>query len=186
MADRSASRTRDPALLLERVMEHVRLENSHDLDAVMATFGADGFYDDAPWGEHHEGLAGVRSYYEALFRAAPDSQLEVESARVADDAVILEVRLRGTHLGAWRGLPATGNAIDLPICGIFTFDEEGRIAGERIYYDRATVLRQLGVFFEPDTRRAKVLTPLAHPVTMLRALRRAVLGRGASTYVGPR
>jgi len=169
----------DAALRLERVMEHVRLENAHDLEGVMATFGGDGCYDDAPWGEHHAGLGAVRSYYADLFRAAPDLHLDVESARVAEDAVLLEVRLRGTHQGNWRGLPATGRSIDLPICAIFTFDAQHRLAGERIYYDRATVLRQLGVFFEPDSVRAKVLTPLTHPVTMLQALQRAVRGRRA-------
>ena len=164
------------ALRLERVMEHVRLENAHDLEGVVRTFGGDGFYDDAPWNEHHAGLDAVRAYYSRLYRAAPDLHLDVESARVADDAVILEVRLRGTHQGTWRELPPTGRSIDLPICGIFTFDAQHRLAGERIYYDRATVLGQLGVFFEPDSVRAKVLTPLTHPMTMLHAALRAVRG----------
>jgi steroid delta-isomerase-like uncharacterized protein len=159
---------------LEAVAEHVRLENAHDLDALMATFGASGFYDDAPWDEHHDGLAAVRAYYESLFRAAPDLHIDIVASHAAGDAVVLEVRLSGTHLGTWRGLPATGRRLDLPICGIFTFDEQDRIAGERIYYDRATVLSQLGVFFEPDTFRGKVVTTLTHPMTMLGAARRAI------------
>jgi steroid delta-isomerase-like uncharacterized protein len=158
---------------LEAVAEHVRRENAHDLDALMATFGASGFYDDAPWNEHHDGLAAVRAYYEALFRAAPDLHIDVVATHAAGEAVVLEVRLRGTHLGTWRGLPATGRRLDVPICGIFTFDEQDRLAGERIYYDRATVLTQLGVFFEPDTFRGKVVTTLTHPITMLGAARRA-------------
>jgi hypothetical protein len=122
----------------------------------------------------------VSSYYANLFRAAPDFRLDVESARTADDAVVLEVRLRGTHRGTWRELPATGRSIDLPICAIFTFDAQHRLAGERIiYYYRATVLRQLGVFFEPDSVRGKVLASLTHPVTMLQALRWAVRHRRA-------
>ena len=32
------------------VDEHIRCENRHDLDAVMATFGMDARYDDEPWG----------------------------------------------------------------------------------------------------------------------------------------
>ena len=34
------------------------------------------------------------------------------------------------------------------VCGVYTFDEEDRLAGEKIYYDRATVLRQFGVFHD--------------------------------------
>src|SRR5439155_27087387 len=41
---------------LRQVEEHVRFENAHDLDGLMSTFGANGFYDDAPWSERHEGL----------------------------------------------------------------------------------------------------------------------------------
>ena len=44
--------------------------------------------------------------------------------------------------------------------------------GERIYYDRASVLRQLGLFREPTTPAGKFLTPLAHPITIARALLR--------------
>ncbi len=32
------------------VDEHIRCENRHDLDAMMATFGMDARYDDEPWG----------------------------------------------------------------------------------------------------------------------------------------
>ncbi len=122
----------------------------------------------------------MRAYYASLLRAAPDFQIEVLSSRAAEDAVVLEVRLTGTHLGSWRGLPATGRRIDIPICAIFTFDAGDRLAGERIYYDRATVLRQLGVFFEPDTLLGKLVTPLMHPVTMLRALGRVAVRRQSS------
>ena len=75
----------------------------------------------------------------------------------------------GTHLGAWRGLPATGRRVDFPLCGVYTFDADDRLAGERIYYDRATVLRQLGVFREPSTVFGRVMTALTHPLTIARA-----------------
>jgi steroid delta-isomerase-like uncharacterized protein len=151
------------------VLEHVRRENAHDLAAVMATFGGEATYEDGPWGERHAGHEAVHAYYAALFHAAPDLHLDVLEVHDGGAAVVLEVRVTGTHLGAWRGLPATGRRLDFPLCGVFTFDAADGIAGERIYYDRATVLRQLGVFFEPTTVRGKVLTPLTHPVTMLRA-----------------
>ena len=34
---------------LQLVDEHVRLENQHDLDGIMTTFGAAPRYDDEPW-----------------------------------------------------------------------------------------------------------------------------------------
>ena len=82
----------------------------------------------------------------------------------------MEVIIRGTHLGAWKGLPATGRRVEVPLCGIYTFDAEDRLAGERIYYDRATVLRQLGVFHEPASGVGRICILATHPLTIARAL----------------
>ncbi len=35
------------------VEQHIRLENEHDLDGVLGTFGDTARYDDEPWGEHY-------------------------------------------------------------------------------------------------------------------------------------
>jgi steroid delta-isomerase-like uncharacterized protein len=155
---------------LQQVEEHVRLENAHDLDGLMSTFGASGFYDDEPWSEHHEGLDAVRGYYGDLLRAAPDFQIDVRHRHATEDAVVLEVRLSGTHSGAWRGLPGTGRRFDFPLCAVFTFDDRDRLAGERIYYDRATVLRQMGVLSEPTSLKGRIGTFLLHPVNVLCAI----------------
>ena len=157
------------ALRVAVVEEHVRSENRHDLEAVMATFGASARYDDEPWADHRDGLDGVRSYYTELMRALPDLVVDVLRRHVSEDGIVLEVAIRGTHLGAWRGLPATGRRVDFPLCGVYTFDADDRLAGERIYYDRATVLRQLGVFREPSTAFGRVMTALTHPLTIARA-----------------
>ena len=162
---------------LKIVDEHVRLENQHDLDGIMATFGGTAHYDDEPWGEHYEGRDGVRAYYTALLSAMPDLHLAVHRCHTSDDAVILEAVISGQHLGAWRGLPPTGRWVEFPLCGIFVFDAADRLAGERIYYDRATVLRQLGVFHEPDHILGRVTTVLMHPLTMARALSRQIRKR---------
>jgi steroid delta-isomerase-like uncharacterized protein len=133
------------------VEQHIRLENEHDLEGVLRTFGDAARYDDEAWGEHYKGGNGVRLFYEQLMKALPDLEIEVQRRHVTDDAVLVEVMIRGTHLGEWRGLPATGRRVEVPLCGVYTFDSEDRLAGEKIYYDRATVLRQLGVFHEPQS-----------------------------------
>jgi hypothetical protein len=57
---------------LQIVEEHVRLENRHDLDGVMMTFGTAARYEDEPNGEHQFGATEVRRYYSGLFSAMPD------------------------------------------------------------------------------------------------------------------
>jgi steroid delta-isomerase-like uncharacterized protein len=154
------------------VEEHVRMENAHDLDGIMGTFGAEARYDDEPWNEHHLGRDQVRRYYQSLLEAAPDLGIDVQKRHVTEEAVVLEVIISGTQRGPWRGLPATGRRLEFPLCGVFSFGADGKLAGERIYYDRASVLRQLGLFREPTTLAGKILTPLAHPITIARALLR--------------
>jgi hypothetical protein len=84
--------------------------------------------------------------------------------------IVLECVISGTHLGAWRGLPPTGRRLEFPLCAVYTFDDRERLAGERIYYDRAMVLRQLGVLHEPDTLAGRLATAITHPVTLGKAV----------------
>lgn len=156
------------AVRLALVREHVAYENSHDLDGIMGTFGDGAQYHDEPAGEHHDGRHAVQTYYGTLLQSVPDLFVDVQREHVTEDGIVLEVVIRGTHCGTWRGLPATNRTIAIPLCGVFTFDENNRLSAERIYYDRATVLRQLGVFHEPETPLGKALTALSHPVTMAR------------------
>ena len=70
MTDMSLLETEREQARTAVVDEHIRCENRHDLDAMMATFGMDARYDD------------------------------------------------GTHLGAWRGLPATGRLLVAAIVAV--------------------------------------------------------------------
>jgi steroid delta-isomerase-like uncharacterized protein len=159
------------------VERHIRLENEHDLEGVLRTFGDTARYDDEPWAEHYQGRNGVRLFYEQLMKALPDLAIEVQHRHVADDAVLVEVIIRGTHLGGWRGLPATGRRVQFPLCGVYTFDRDDCLAGEKIYYDRGMVLRQLGVFHEPQSVVGQLCILLTHPVTIARAFARKLLRR---------
>jgi steroid delta-isomerase-like uncharacterized protein len=157
------------------VERHIRLENEHDLEGVLRTFGDTARYDDEAWGEHYEGGTGVRRFYEQLMKALPDLEIDVQHRHVTVEAILVEVVIRGTHLGGWRGLPPTGRRVEFPLCGVYTFDAEDRLAGEKIYYDRGTVLRQLGVFHEPQSVLGQISTLVTHPATVARALARKLL-----------
>ena len=175
MASRTIPKDR-AAARIATVEEHVRLENAHDLEGVLGTFGDSARYDDEPWGEHFEGRDGVRRFYSELMKALPDLKIETLRRHVADDAIVLEVMIHGTQLGAWRGLPATGRRIEFRLCGVYTFDANERLAGEKIYYDRGTVLGQLGVFHEPRTVLGRLSIAATHPVTLTKAVVRKIVG----------
>jgi steroid delta-isomerase-like uncharacterized protein len=162
---------------LRQVDQHVALENLHDLDAVMETFGSQAAYDDEPWDEHFRDPGGVRAHYERLLSAVPDLHIEPIRRHVTDDVVVLECMITGTHEGLWHGLPATGRRISIPVCAVYTFDDDAALAGERIYYDVVTVLQQLGVFHPLESARGRITTALMHPLTMLRVATRMARGR---------
>jgi steroid delta-isomerase-like uncharacterized protein len=162
------------AVRLAAVREHVGFENRHDLDGIMRTFGAAANYDDLSWSERHVGHEQVREFYDDLLRALPDMRIEILREHPSHDTVILEVVIHGRHLGPWRGLAATGRTLEFPLCAIFAFDEQDRLAGEKIYYDRATVLRQLGLFHEPQQWGGRLTAAIMHPLTMLRIAGRKV------------
>ncbi len=176
MASASAPKDRGSARIAI-VEQHIRFENEHDLEGVLRTFGDAARYDDEPWDEHYEGRDGVRMFYQQMMKALPDLEIEVQRRHVTDDAILVEVIIRGTHRGAWRGLPATGRRVEFPLCGVYTFDADHRLAGEKIYYDRGTVLRQLGVFHEPQSMLGRICILATHPMTIARAFARKLLRR---------
>ena len=122
------------------------LENQHNLEGIMGTFGATAHYDDEPWDAHYTGRDEVRTFYEGMLQALPGLHLDVQRRHASDTVVVLEVIIRGRHLASWRGLPATGCQIEFPLCGIFTFDDEDRLAGEKSTTTGLRCFDSLGCF----------------------------------------
>lgn len=142
--------TIDQALRARReavVREHVEAENRHDIEATVATFDRPR-YEVMPLGEPNDGAAAVRELLQGMMDGFPDFNAKVLRTHHADDAVICEVRMTGTHDGPWAGIPATGNRMDVPMACIFDFEED-RLVCEKLYFDLATMLRQLGALPEP-------------------------------------
>ena len=60
-----------------------------------------------------------------------------------DGHAVAETRWRGYHSGQFLAIDATGREIDVPVAIFVTFGEDDLMAGERFYYDLATIRRQL-------------------------------------------
>jgi steroid delta-isomerase-like uncharacterized protein len=125
------------------VREHMESENRHEFDVTMATFGHPR-YEIVPTGDVYDGEAEVARYFEESRRAFPDQRNELIKMHHADDSVIVEFDLLGTHLGELRGIPPTGKSFTCRTLAIFEFEGEG-IVCERVYFDTVTILAQLGL-----------------------------------------
>jgi steroid delta-isomerase-like uncharacterized protein len=156
------------------VREHMESENRHEFEVTLGTFHHPR-YEIIATGEVHDGSDEVMRYFEETRTAFPDQRNELIALHHADDAVIAEANLLGTHLGSFRGLPPTGRAFTCRILAIFEFESEGDgIVCERVYFDTATIQRQLGIAHDPLTLKGRLATVLNHPVTIAGAfLRRA-------------
>jgi steroid delta-isomerase-like uncharacterized protein len=170
MADLDATAT--AGSLRERreavVREHMQSENVHDFDTTIGTFSHPR-YEIIATGEVYDGEAEVRRYFAETRAAFPDQRNEVIALHHADEAVIAEFHLLGTHLGPLRGLPPTGRAFRCRMTALFVFEGE-RIVCERVYFDQLTIMRQLGLAHDPASVAGRASLLATHPLTIAGAL----------------
>src|SRR3954451_4267158 len=157
------------------VREHMESENRHEFDVTMGTFEHPR-YEIVATGDVYDGPEEVARYFADTRAAFPDQRNELIALHHADDAVIAEVDLLGTHLGSFRGLPPTRRKFTCRMVALLLFDGDARVC-ERVYFDSATILRQLGIAHDPLTLTGRVATVLNHPLTVGRALVRQVVSR---------
>ena len=157
------------------VREHMESENRHEFDVTLGTFDHPR-YELIGTGDVYDGPEEVMAYFDETRTAFPDQRNELLGLHHAEDAVIVEAMLYGTHDGPFRGLPATGRKFEMRFCAVFVFEED-RLVCERVYFDPGTILRQLGIAHDPLTTTGRIATVVNHPVTIGRALLRRVAGR---------
>jgi steroid delta-isomerase-like uncharacterized protein len=126
------------------VAEHMRAEMAGDLDATLATFTGVPEYDIVTIPVLHRGDGEVRGLLANLLAAFPDLGLHANILRHADDAVVIEGLMTGTHRGPYAGFEPTGRTMELRAAIFFTFDGPDLLR-ETVYYDELTLLGQLGV-----------------------------------------
>ena len=146
------------------VQAHMDSEGRGDFEATIAT------------GEEHDGAAELRHFYAETSTAFPDFRFENADFHHCVDAVITEVDFVGTHLGAWRGLPATGRKVRYRMCNIFVFDGD-KLVCERLHFDLHTVLMQVGIARDPTTMLGQLTTFANHPVHVSAAFLRSLRSR---------
>jgi steroid delta-isomerase-like uncharacterized protein len=125
------------------VREHMDSENRQEFDVTLRTF-AHPRYELVPTGQVFDGEEEVRQYYAASRAAFPDQRNEIVAIHHADEAIVVEFDLLGTHRGPFLGIAPTGRAFKCRMVALFVFEGD-RIVCERVYFDSATMLRQLGI-----------------------------------------
>jgi carboxymethylenebutenolidase len=121
-----------------------------DIDATMATMGAAPHVTHVPTLAGGNGRDGVRHFYETWFinHWPDDLAIDHVSRTVGDERVIDEVILSFTHdcdvPAVLPGIAPTGRKVVIPFVVVVGF-EGGKVHFERIYWDQASVLAQVGL-----------------------------------------
>lgn len=127
--------------------EHLEAEIRYDIEGIMHTYEQDASV--IINGHVFRGPESIRKFHERLGfnQNGGFSNLRVAERHryVHAEAIIIEQTLSGIHTGAWQGIAVTGRSFEVPVCTVYTFGKENKLAGESVYFDSLILLRQLGV-----------------------------------------
>ncbi|SRR6266700_1498203 len=115
------------------------------------------------------GPAEIRGFFDEIFRAFPDFELEVLRIVADDRAAAVQWRARGTFTGApFQGIQATGRRVEIPGADVMEI-EDGRIRHNTIYYDGASFARAVGLLPRRDSAVDRGMLSSFNAVTRLRS-----------------
>ena len=120
------------------------------IDATMETMSPEPFVNHVPLMTGGVGREAVRHFYSHYFLPGnpPDTDSQPVARTVGEDRLVDELIHKFTHTieMPWilPGVPPTGKRVEVAIIVVVLF-EDGKISGERIYWDQASVLAQVGL-----------------------------------------
>jgi carboxymethylenebutenolidase len=123
---------------------------SKDAELALKTMVEDPYVTIVPNGAGGRGKEQVRAFYaNVLIPQWPDdAQMQVVNRVVGDDQLVDELHVSFTHAKQmdWLlpGVPPSNRKVEIDGVIVVPF-RDGLIAGERLYWDQASVLRQVGL-----------------------------------------
>ena len=118
-----------------------------DTQKFVSMFSDEGYMLDMASGMKFRGQA-IGDSIAGLASAFPDLHRELLSIYVAENVVVVETAIRGTHKGeltlASGNVAPTGKAIDVPSCDVFHL-ESGKIISFHCYNAASVMQQQLGL-----------------------------------------
>ena len=145
---------------------------TRDTEATLDTMVEDAYVNHIPVLTGGHGKAELRRFYSTDFIPAmpPDTALKPISRTIGTDQLVDEMIFSFTHTQEmpWMlpGVAPTGKRVEVPLVAIVRF-RDGKLAHEHIYWDQASVLKQIGL-----------LTDASLPVCGVETAHKVAEGRG--------
>jgi len=120
--------------------------NTHDLDAIVAVVAEQFLYDERPMtmSSPIQGKPAFREYLKSVFKMFPDLRIQTTLCDTASSVAVAESLMSGTYAGRAGILLGKGRQISARVACVFEV-AGGCLTQERLYWDRANAMRQLGV-----------------------------------------
>lgn len=116
--------------------------NSQELSSVDELVTEDVTYR-ATSGEQVQGIEEFKQFANTYYDAFDDLEFDLEELFVQGNKAMVLYRQRGTHTGELLGIEASNNEMDLLICSIGTFDDDGKFVDVFDIFDTLELMRQL-------------------------------------------
>jgi carboxymethylenebutenolidase len=144
-----------PDELIRLWEEHTKHEFSTcDPELTLATMVEDAYVNHVPVLTGGTGKSALRVFYSRDFIPSmpPDTKLTPVSRTVGEEQLVDEMIFSFTHTQEmpWMlpGVPPTNRNVEVALVAIVHF-RNGKLAHEHIYWDQASVLKQIGLITDP-------------------------------------
>jgi steroid delta-isomerase-like uncharacterized protein len=123
-----------------------RVMNGHDVDAADELIKPDRPDHDSTFPpEFTRDREGFKNLFRMLIGAFPDLKFTTDFMVAEGDMVSAFTSVKGTHRGAFMGIPPTGKSFTANNADTCRFTSDGRICEHWGVFDVASLMRQLGV-----------------------------------------
>jgi carboxymethylenebutenolidase len=127
---------------------------TRDTESTLETMVEDAYVNHVPVLTGGAGKKALREFYSKDFipRMPPDTKLTPISRTVGEDQLVDEMIFSFTHTQEmpWMlpGVAPTNRYVEVALVAIVRF-RDGKLAHEHIYWDQASVLKQIGLLTDP-------------------------------------
>lgn len=136
--------------------EHISHEfSTRDVSSTIATMVEDAYVNHVPVMTGGYGHAALRRFYAEDFisQMPADTSIQLVARTLGEDQLVDEIIFSFTHTEdmPWMlpGIAPTHRHVDIALVVVVGF-REGKLAHERIYWDQASVLKQIGLLTDPS------------------------------------
>ena len=131
----------------ELVAEYAAAKSRQDIAAALAVCHEDFVLDTVAFGIRGTGKPEVAAQLAIFFTTFPDYAATLEGQAAGDGVVTAWGTIRATMRGPFGTFAPTGRAFALPYSCVFPH-RDGRLAGERFFFDLNAMCEQLGLPIE--------------------------------------